>query len=99
MARGILPGRVVWDRNPDATNENCRNRSFGDAYYLPQNTNMAVVDGMVRESLLKLTGTSTVRDAWDALFVYFNAKKGKGASVPDRREDLHQNERYWFNGR
>jgi hypothetical protein len=80
VARGIFPGRVVWDRNPDATNENCRNRSFGDAYYLPQNTNMAVVDGMVRESLLKLTGKSTVRDAWDALFVYFNVKKGKGAT-------------------
>ncbi|MGA3246000.1 MAG: T9SS type A sorting domain-containing protein [Bacteroidota bacterium] len=79
VARGIFPGRVVWDRNPDATNENCRNRSFGDAYYLPQNTNMTVVDGMVRESLLKLTGTSKVRDAWDSLFVYFNSRKGKGA--------------------
>ena len=100
VARGILPGRVVWDRNPDATNENCSNRSFGDAYYLPQNTNMAVVDGMVRESLLKLTGKSTVRDAWDTLFVYFNTKKGKGSDrIPIRREDLHQNERYWFNGR
>jgi hypothetical protein len=80
VARGIFPGRVVWDRDPDATNENCRNRSFGDAYYLPQNTNMTVVDGMVRASLLKLTGTSTIREAWDALFVGFNTKKGKGAT-------------------
>ena len=80
IARGIFPGRVVWDRNPDATNENCGNRSFGDAYYLPRNTNMAVVNGMVRASLLNLTGASTVRDAWDALFVYFNTKKGKGAT-------------------
>jgi hypothetical protein len=40
---------------------------------------MTVVDGIVRESLLKLTGTSNVRDAWDSLFVYFNARKGKGA--------------------
>ena len=80
IARGIFPGRVVWDRNPDATNENCRNSSFGDAYYLPKNTNMAVVDGMVRESLLKLTGTSKVHDAMDSLFVYFNTKKGKGAT-------------------
>lgn len=79
VARGIFPGRVVWDRNPDATNENCGNRSFGDAYYLPKNTNMAVLHEMVRASLLKLTGTTTVRDAWDSLFVHFNAKKGKGA--------------------
>jgi hypothetical protein len=80
IGRGMFPGRVVWDRNPDATNENCRNRSFGDAYYLPQNTNMAVVDRMVRESLLKLTEKSTISDAWDALFVNFNTKKGKGAT-------------------
>ena len=44
VARGIFSGRVVWDRNPDATNEDCGNSSFGDAYYLPKNTNMAVVN-------------------------------------------------------
>src|SRR3990172_12948195 len=80
VARGIFPGRVVWDRNPNATNENCRNRSFGDAYYLPQNTNMTVVHEMVRASLIKLTGATTVRDAWDSLFIHFNRIKGKGAT-------------------
>ena len=80
VAKGIFPGRVVWDRNPDATNENCGNKTFGDAYYLPKNTNMAVVDGMVRASLLKLTGRTTVRDSWDALFVSFNTTKGKGSA-------------------
>ena len=79
VPRGIFPGRVVWYRDPDATNENCRNSTFGDAYYLPKNTNMEVVNGMVRSSLLKLTGTSTMKDAWSSLFVYFNNKKGKGA--------------------
>jgi hypothetical protein len=79
VARGVFPGRVVWDRNPDATNENCGNSSFGDAYYLPKNTNMAVVDGMVRGALLNLTGRSTIREAWDTLFVHFNIKQGKGA--------------------
>ncbi len=79
VARGIFPGRVVWYRDPDATNENCRNSSFGDAYYLPKNTNMEVVNAMVRSSLLKLTGKSTISDAWSSLFVYFNTKKGKGA--------------------
>jgi hypothetical protein len=80
VARGIFPGRVVWDRNPDATNEDCGNSSFGDAYYLPKNTNMAIVNGMVQTSLLKLTGRSTIREAWDTLFVYFNTKQGKGVS-------------------
>ena len=79
VARGIFPGRVVWDRNSAATSENCGNSSFGDAYYLPKNTDMTVVYEMVQTSLLHLTGTSTVRQAWDSLFVYFNVKKGKGA--------------------
>ena len=78
IARGIFPGRVTWARNPDATNELCGNSTFGDAYYLPKNTNMEVVDGMVRNSLLRLTGESTIRDAWQKLFVYFNTRKGKG---------------------
>jgi hypothetical protein len=79
VARGIFPGRVVWDRNPGATNENCGNSSFGDAYYLPQNTDMAVVNGMVQTSLLNLTGKSIIREAWDTLFVHFNTKQGKRA--------------------
>ncbi len=78
VARGIFPGRVVWDRDPDATNESCGNRSFGDAYYLPKNTNMAVVDRMVQTSLLNLTGRSSMREAWDTLFAHFNLRKGKG---------------------
>jgi hypothetical protein len=77
--RGIFPGRVIWNRNPDATNENCGNSTFGDAYYLPKNTNMEIVNGMVRSSLLNLTGKSSIRDAWDTLFIYFNIKKGNGA--------------------
>ena len=79
VAKGVFPGRVVWSRNPDATNENCGNSQFGDAYYLPQNTNMEIVNGMVRNSILNLTGKSTIRKAWDTLFISFNIKKGKGA--------------------
>jgi hypothetical protein len=79
VARGIFPGRVVWDRNPNATNENCGNSAFGDAYYLPKNTNITVVNEMVQTSLLHLTGKSTIHSAWDTLFVYFNARRGKGA--------------------
>jgi len=78
VARGIFPGRVVWSRNPDATNENCTNDDFGKAYYLPENTNMTVVNDMVTNSILSLTGKSSVREAWDTLFVFFNMKKGKG---------------------
>jgi len=35
---------------------------------------------MVMNSLLSLTGKSSVKKAWDTLFVYFNMKKGKGSA-------------------
>ena len=79
VARGIFHGRVVWSRNPDATNENCTNDAFGKAYYLPANTNIDIVNDMVTNSILSLTGKSSVREAWDTLFIYFNMKKGKSA--------------------
>ena len=78
IGQGIFPGRVVWSWNPDATNENCGNNAWGDAYYLSTNTNIAVVEQMVNESLLSLTGQTSIQDAWDALFLNFNQKKGKG---------------------
>jgi uncharacterized protein (DUF362 family) len=76
--QGIFPGRVVWSWNLDATNENCKNDKFGDAYYLPKNSNMDVIQSMADQSLLSLTGQPSISEAWNALFVSFNDKKGKG---------------------
>jgi hypothetical protein len=75
--RGSIPGRVVWIWNPDATNENCTN-NFGDAWDLPHNTNLIIVDSMIRESVRNLAGEENLQDAWNKLFLYFNDKKGKG---------------------
>jgi hypothetical protein len=77
--QGIHPGRVVWSWNPDATNENCANDRFGEAYYLSKNTNIAVVEEMFTQSLLNLTSQPSVAEAWHTLFVYFNQRTGKGA--------------------
>jgi hypothetical protein len=76
---GIFPGRVVWSWNPDATNENCTNDRFGEAYYLPKHANMDVIQSMVDQGVLNLTGQATVGEAWNTLFVSFNEKKGKGS--------------------
>jgi len=84
-AQGIFPGRVVWTWDPAATNENCTN-SWGirtdpnddDGYFLPKNNNQSVIDSMVTSSVPNLTGEKTVKDAWNALFIYHNQKKGKG---------------------
>jgi hypothetical protein len=77
IPQGAIPGRVVWVWNPDATNENCTN-DFGDAWDLPHNTNITVVDSMMRESIRELAGKDNLYDAWNSLFLHFNEKKGKG---------------------
>jgi hypothetical protein len=84
-AKGILPGRVVWAWDKDATNENCTN-SYGDpgttadndGYYMDKNNDQDVIDRMVKDVVLQLTGKSNIPEAWDAMFKYFNNKKGKG---------------------
>jgi antirestriction protein len=77
LARGIFPGRVVWCWDPGSTNENCTN-AFGDAWDLPQNTNLDVVEEMMLKSLKNLSGKESTIEIWDALFHHFNNSHGKG---------------------
>jgi hypothetical protein len=77
-AKGILPGRVVWTHNPDATNENCDPDQWGDGYYMDKNANQIVVDAMLDTALLQVTGLSSTAEAWDAIFRYFNSTHDKG---------------------
>ncbi|MBN1406532.1 MAG: DUF362 domain-containing protein [Calditrichaceae bacterium] len=80
QARGIFPGRVVWTWNPDATNENCDGTFNGNdvidtldnIYYVPSNNNEAIIKDMLSETLLSLTGASSIATAWDSIFTYFN---------------------------
>ena len=75
---GIKPGRVIWAWDPEATNENCLNTfESKDYFFKPENTNQDVVRKMFRSSLLELTGESTVKGSWDALFRYHNKNKHK----------------------
>ncbi len=75
--QGIHPGRVVWIHNADATNENAAN-TVAVPYDAPSNNDQTVIDNMVNESILKLTGEANISDAWDAIFKSFNLKKGRG---------------------
>jgi hypothetical protein len=77
-AKGVIPGRVVWIHNPDATNENCTNNSQSDAYFQEKNTNQDVTDKMFSEGIKSLTGKETHSEAWDAIFRYFNNQHEKG---------------------
>lgn len=69
-AMGIYPGRVTWAWDTTATNRNSTSN-----FFTPLNTDQKVVSKMVSESVIKLTGKSTVAKSWDAMFRYFNMKK------------------------
>lgn len=77
--KGIVPGRVIWAWNPDATNENCTNvLSKNDGYFLTKNNNQEVIDKMFDASILRLSDKKSQKKAWDAIFKHFNKQKGKG---------------------
>lgn len=86
VAQGIFPGRVVWNWNPDATNENCDNTSNGNgfmdendnAWFQEKNNNYEVIDSMFTKSVLLLTGETTEEEAWDQIFKFYNNKVGNG---------------------
>jgi|APHig6443717497_1056834.scaffolds.fasta_scaffold20741_2 hypothetical protein len=78
VGKGIIPGRVVWVHNPDATNENCTNINQSDAYWLEKNSNQSTVDEMLLEAILKITGKESAEEAWNGIFRYFNNSHNKG---------------------
>jgi hypothetical protein len=79
VPQGIIPGRVVWDWNPDATNEKCTNDlSKNDGYFLNKNNNQEVIDKMISDVILRISDKKVEKEAWDAIFRYFNKQKGKG---------------------
>jgi hypothetical protein len=75
VAKGIMPGRVVWVHDPDATDENCTNKS-GDYWF--QNTDADVVKDMLVTGILNMAGKDDIHQAWDEIFKYFNQNHGKG---------------------
>ena len=75
--KGINPGRVVWEHNTNATNEDCPN-NWGNTWGLDANTNQTVVNSMMSDGIQKLTGETTDADAWDAIFKYYNQEHGNG---------------------
>jgi hypothetical protein len=72
-ARGIIPGRVTWAYDPNATNENAEAEDWIN------NTNLKAVENMVKNSITSLTGKDDLKESWNELFKYFNIEHGKGA--------------------
>jgi len=73
-AKGIFPGRVVWVRDTNATSwDGSTGYWWSDAH-----TNQYVVSSMLSRSLQQLTGKTTAKAAWDALFKHYNVNHGRG---------------------
>ena len=75
-ARGIHPGRVVWVHDPNATDWEGYNSS--GHWWQNEHTNLEVVERMVSQAIRGVAGTDSDAAAWDAIFRYFNADRGKG---------------------
>lgn len=73
--KGIHPGRVVWVHDPDATDWEGPGHGhlWQDAH-----TNQAVCDDMMSQALRKLTGETTDKAAWDAIFRYHSRDRARG---------------------
>ena len=77
-AKGILPGRVVWVHDPDATNKSCIPGRYGHGWFLNENNEQQIIDEMVSNGIRSLTASSTDSAAWDHIFKYYNQNSGKG---------------------
>jgi hypothetical protein len=75
VGKGIHPGRVVWTHDARAT------RWAGPGKGHPwenEQTSRPAVDAMMSNSVRRLTGETTDRAAWQALFRHFNSTHGGG---------------------
>jgi hypothetical protein len=82
-AKGIFPGRVVWIHDPAVASWDGTTGNWWDENV----TSQTETDKMMQESLTALTGANTEKDAWTALFRYFNTKHDKGD------QDYHSGEK------
>ncbi|MGE5419348.1 MAG: DUF362 domain-containing protein, partial [Chloroflexota bacterium] len=76
-AKGIFPGRVAWGHNPKVASWDGVTGSWWDDKFNDQKEN----DRLFTQTILALTGEQNEKEAWEAVFKYFNKTKhnaGKG---------------------
>lgn len=72
--QGICPGLVVWVHSPGVAKWDGKTGLWVEDRWNDQ----ARADAMIPEAVMQLTGESTARKAWQALFKHFNQKHGRG---------------------
>lgn len=86
QGKGIFPGRVVWAHNPkvarwDGVTERNAVKSATGEWWDDANCDPKIVEEMFSAAIQSLTGKSTNRDAWEALFRHFNRTRAFGDEV------------------
>ncbi|MDD6210135.1 MAG: sugar-binding protein [Bacteroidales bacterium] len=77
--KGIFPGRVVWNHNADATDENFSFNYDDKRYFWDDDvTDQEVVKSMMEQTIKTLTKKDNIQDAWNALFTYHNQRRKRG---------------------
>lgn len=66
--KGIYPGRVVWNYNPEATQWDGESNYWWDN----KNTDYKLVREMFNNSIIKLTKAEDIQMGWQKLFKHFN---------------------------
>lgn len=72
--RGIHPGRVAWVHSPGVAKWDGKTGLWVEDRWNDQQR----ADAMIPEAVMQLTGESTAKKAWQALFKYFNKTHGRG---------------------
>ncbi|HLP72971.1 MAG TPA: DUF362 domain-containing protein [Bacteroidales bacterium] len=67
-ARGIFPGRVAWGHNPKVASWDGTTGSWWDDKFNNQQEN----DRLFSQTIIALTGKKNEKEAWNAVFTYFN---------------------------
>lgn len=70
-AKGMFPGRVAWGHNNKIASWDGKTGFWWDDRY----NNQEEVDQLLTETLTSFTATKTEKQAWKALFQYFNQEK------------------------
>ena len=73
VGRGIFPGRVVWAHNSQAAVWD----GMSDYWWNEKFTNQNLVNEMLSYLLHQLTGQSSDKIAWEALFTHFKTQHGQ----------------------
>ena len=72
--RGIHPGRVAWIHSPGVATWDGRTGLWVEDRW----NNQDKADAMVREAILQISGETTAKKGWQALFRHFNKEHGRG---------------------